>query len=159
MSKEVRKKKVEAAIELPRPSEEEVKEILEQHRGHLIELRRGTVMTPFGIVKGEDYYCHTCKRWLQITTKMKFQSKPRKIGKKASWLGGEPDDLDIIAKTFNLSEKEKKLWKLSREDPKAFRLLMKMWLEDDIKRDLKRLMEKYGISKDEVIKLLEEMSS
>jgi len=147
-------KKIE--IELPRPSEEEILKIISQHKHHLVEKRKGSARTPLGLMEAEDYYCHTCKEWLRVLTKLKFESKPRKVGKKAVWVDGRPDDLDLIAKTYGLSEEGKRLLRLQKEEPQTFSFLMEVWKERDFLRDLKKLMRKYGFSKDKVIELLED---
>jgi len=141
-------------VSLPRPNEEEALEIINRHKHHLVELRKGTIRTPLGLMEGEDLYCHTCKEWLGVSTKLKFESKPRRVGKKAVWVEGRPDDLNLIAKTYGLSEKEKRLLKLQEEDPEAFNILMETWKEEAFLKDLKKLMKKYGFSKDKVIELL-----
>jgi len=147
-------RKKEIRMKLPRPSEEEQQAIINQHKHHLIEQRKGTVRTPIGIIEDEDFYCHTCKEWLGLLSKLKFKSKPHEIGRKAVWVDGQPDDLDVLAKTYGLSEKGKALLKLQKEDPQRLKLIMEMWKEDDFLRDLKKLMKKYGISKDKVAELL-----
>jgi len=137
------------------PSEKEILTIIEQHKNHLIEKRKGLVKTPLGIIEGEDYYCHTCKKWLKILTKLEFESKPKHIGKKAVWVERKPEDPNIIAKTYNLSDKAIKLLKLKKEDPERFNILMEMWKEDEFLRELNKLIKKYGFTKEKVIELLE----
>jgi len=142
-------------VELPKPTVEEALKIIKQHTHHLVERRKGRLKTPLGLVEGEDLYCHTCKEWLRVTTKLKFSSKPKHAGKKAVGVEGKSDDLNIIAKSYNRSDKAIKLLKLQKEDPKLFNTLIDTWREDDFLRDLKKLMKKYGFSKDKVIELLE----
>jgi len=142
-------------IELPRPSKEEILKIVKQHINHLVEKRRGKAKTPFGNIEGIDYYCHTCKKWLNITTKVKFNSKPRYIGKKAVWIEGQPDDLNIIQKTYNLSDQEMRLLRLKKDDPKMFESLRLIWEEQNFLRDLNKLLKKYGFTKEKAMELLE----
>jgi len=142
-------------IELPRPNKEEILNIVKQHIYHLVERKRGKAKTPFGDIEGIDYYCHTCKKWLNITTKLKFQSKPRFIGKKAVWIEGKPDDLNILQKTFNLSNNTLRLLKLKKDDPELFETLRLMWEEDNFLKDLEKLLKKYGFTKEKAIELLE----
>jgi len=141
-------------IELPQKSKEEMLKVLKQHSHHLIERRKGKLKTPIGIMEAEDYYCHTCKKWLNMITDFRFQSKPKRIGKKAIWVDGKPDDLSILKKTYDLSNGVIKLLKFKKDDPKFFKTLMLMWKEDNFLKDLEKLLKKYGFSKEKAIELL-----
>jgi len=145
----------EISFELPRPSKEEILKIVRQHINHLVEKRKGKLKTPFGDIEGMDYYCHTCKKWLNIITKLKFNSKPRYIGKRAVWIEKKPDDLNIIQKTYNLSDQGVRLLRLKKDDPQIFETLKRIWEEDTFLKDLERLLKKYGFTKEKAIELLE----
>lgn len=132
-----------------KPTEEEIyAKLINPHRHHLVELCKGSLRTPLGIIEGEDWYCFTCKEWIGLYG-FKFETTP-KPSKKAVYIEGKEltkEELEAKKKWESLSEEERQIIK-------------EIWASRDIERMLKKIIRKlqrnYNLTKERIKELIGE---
>lgn len=136
-------------IESKKPTNEEIyAKLINPHRHHLVELCKGSLKTPIGIIEGEDWYCFTCKQWIGLYG-FKFETVP-KPSKKAVYIEG---------RELTKEEREaKEKWENLSEDAKQ--ILRELWASEDIKKVLektiKRLQKDYKLTKERIKEIIQE---
>lgn len=124
------------------PSDEELRQKFNLHIHHLVERAKGEIKSPFGIIEGEDWYCHTCKSWICVYG-IKFDTEPKKVGRRAFWVEGMPEEekrkIEEARRTYELL----KPILLRREAEKGFKKLIKKLKDEGLgEEEIKEIFER-----------------